>query len=316
MARPSYHDDTLLARWLSGELSAAEEADLRQRPEFKDYERLLGNISRMQAPEFDDAAAYARLSAARTAPLSETPHLRARQKKQRFSKLWYAAAASVALVCAAWFMLLNNNGEFEAPNGSVPQFSELADGSSIKLNDGSTASFATTENQRLVTLAGEAYFDVKKSEVPFIVQTDLGQVTVVGTSFNVYSRAGEMRVSCTSGQVRVKFNATAAAYPLTPGETVSVNSADSVLNTPNGPEHLDWLEGRSVFIDRPLEEALAELERQYDLKVDRSPKMDLTKTYDISFPHNDVERAVKSVIGPAKYTDYKREGNRIIPLPK
>ena len=100
MAKPSYHDDTLLARWLSGELSTAEEADLRQRPEFMDYERMLGNIGRMQPPEFNESAEFSRLSAARNAASSQTPHLRSRQKKNRgLRKIWYAAAASVALVC-------------------------------------------------------------------------------------------------------------------------------------------------------------------------------------------------------------------------
>ncbi|MFK8162202.1 MAG: FecR family protein [Lewinella sp.] len=318
MAKPSYHDDTLLARWLSGELSAAEEADLRQRPEFKDYERMLGNIGRMQPPEFDEAAEFSRLSAARSAASSETQHLRTRQKKaSSLRKIWYAAAASVALICAALFSLSDNNEEFIAANGGTPQLEELKDGSSVKLNDGSTVTFASSDTLRLATLSGEAYFDVEKSEIPFVVQTELGRVTVVGTSFNVYSRAGEMRVSCTSGKVRVKFNDVAAAYPLTPEESVSINAAGKVSESPNGPEHLDWLEeDRSVFINRPLSEALAELERQYDLQIDRSPTLDLTKTYDINFPNDNMDVAVKAVLKPAGYTDYHQDGNLITPLPK
>ncbi|MFT6000233.1 MAG: transmembrane sensor [Neolewinella sp.] len=317
MAKPSYNDDTLLARWLSGELSAPEEADLRQRPEFKDYKRMLGNISRMQPPAFDEAEEFSRLSAARNAPSSEKPHLRARQKKRRLNKVWYAAAASVALACVAWFLLLNNQRDFKARNGAIPQFAALEDGSSIKLNDGSTLNFNPTEDRRLATLSGEGYFEVEKSEVPFIVQTELGQVTVVGTSFNVYSRAGRMTVSCTTGKVQVKFKTDTKAYLLTPGKSVSINTDGTVTDSLHGPEHLDWLEeNRSVFINRPLSEILTELERQYDLEVDRSPKLDLAKTYDVTFPNDNMDRAVKTVLRPAKYTDYSQDGNRIIPLPK
>lgn len=315
MAKPSYNDDTLLARWLSGELSAAEETDLRQRPEFKDYERMLGNISRMQPPAFDEAAEFSRLSAARSAPSSDKPHLRTRQKSRRLNKVWYAAA-SIALVCFAWFLLSQPQRNFEGLNGASPQLSDLEDGSSIKLNDGSTLNFSPKEDQRLATLSGEAYFDVQKSEIPFIVKTDLGQVTVVGTSFNVYSRNDTMSVSCTSGQVRVKFNGSDAAYPLTPGESVGINAAGEITESDNGEEHLDWLDNRSVFINRPLSEALAELERQYDLAVDRSPTLDLAKTYDISFPNDNLDVAVKAVLEPAGYTDYHQEGNLITPLPK
>lgn len=317
MAKPSYNDDTLLARWLSGELSAAEEADLRQRPEFKDYERMLGNISRMQPPAFDEAAEFSRLSAVRTAPSSEKPHLRARQKSRRINKVWYAAAASVALVCVAWLFLRNDPNHLEALNGASPTLNTLSDDSTVKLNDGSTLDFSPTEDQRLATLSGEAYFDVEKSEVPFIVQTELGRVTVVGTSFNVYSRAGRMTVSCKTGQVRVKFNASDAAYPLTPGESVSINAEGNIVEGINGDEHFDWLEAdRSVFIDRPLSEILAELERQYDLEVIRSPKMDLAKTYRTIFPNDNVDRALEVVTDIMGYTTYNQSGNQITPLPQ
>jgi ferric-dicitrate binding protein FerR (iron transport regulator) len=318
MAKPSYHDDTLLARWLSGELSTAEEADLRERPEFKDYERLLGNVSRMQPPEFDEAAEFSRLSAARTAASSQTPHLRARQKKNSsLQKVWYAAAASVALACAAWFFLLNNNEDFKALNGETPQFADLSDGSSIKLNDGSIASFTPTEEQRLATLSGEAYFEVEKSEVPFIVQTELGQVTVVGTSFNVYSRADEMTVSCTTGKVRVEFKGDAGVYLLTPGKSVSINAADSIVEIDNGAEHLDWLEkDRSVFINRPLSEVLAEFERQYALEVSRPSVLDVTKNYTITFPNDNEDLALSNVFDPIKdILTYTRNGNQIILRP-
>lgn len=316
MAKPSYNDDTLLARWLSGELSAAEEADLRQRPEFKDYERMLGNISRMQPPIFDEAAEFSRLSAARSAPSSAKPHLRTRQKTRRLNKVWYAAAASVALACAAWFILFNDQRDFEVLNGTIPQFAELEDDSRIKLNDGSTLLFAPTEEERLATMTGEAYFEVEKSDVPFVVQTELGRVTVVGTSFNVYSRAGRMTVSCKTGQVRVKFNASDAAYSLTPGQSVSISADRSVKDSLTEPGHLDWLEGnRSVFIKRPLSEILAELERQYDLEVIRSAKMDPNKTYTTTFPNDKVDDALEIVTEIMGYTTYNREGNRITPLP-
>ncbi|WP_020567111.1 FecR family protein [Neolewinella persica] len=317
MAKPSYNDDTLLARWLSGELSAAEETDLRQRPEFKDYERLLGNVGRMKPPEFDEAAEFSRLSAARTAPLSEKLHLRARQKKNNsIRKVWYAAAASVALACMAWFLLRSPQRDFEVLNGAVSQFAELEDGSMIKLNDGSTLLFVPTEEERLATMAGEAYFEVEKSEVPFIVRTELGQVTVVGTSFNVYSRAGRMAVSCTSGKVQVKFNANPKAYLLTPGESVSIYTSGEVTESKNGAEHLDWLENRSVFVDRPLSEILEEFERQYDLEVVRTSKMDLDKTYDVTFPNDDLDLALENILNPLKYTTYNRDGDKVTLLPR
>ena len=44
-------------------------------------------------------------------------------------------------------------------------------------------------DHRSLTLSGEAYFDVQKGNKPFTISTNQGQVTVLGTSFNVRSRA-------------------------------------------------------------------------------------------------------------------------------
>lgn len=46
-------------------------------------------------------------------------------------------------------------------------------------------------NERRVFLSGEAYFDVVKNDrKPFIVETDLGNIKVYGTEFNVKRYSG------------------------------------------------------------------------------------------------------------------------------
>ena len=56
----------------------------------------------------------------------------------------------------------------------------LSDGTNIQLNAGSALSYSKDYNikNREVFLDGEAYFDVTKSQFPFIVSTDYAQVTV------------------------------------------------------------------------------------------------------------------------------------------
>src|SRR5690606_28191969 len=71
----------------------------------------------------------------------------------------------------------------------------LSDGSQVWLDAGAELSFADDFNRSLrqVNIKGEAYFDVAKSvqqdkRIPFIVQTSLQKIEVLGTQFNVNAR--------------------------------------------------------------------------------------------------------------------------------
>lgn len=64
----------------------------------------------------------------------------------------------------------------------------LADGTKVWLNADSELRYPIqfTGNTREVSVAGEAFFEVTKQEgKPFIVKTSLGNITVLGTQFNV-----------------------------------------------------------------------------------------------------------------------------------
>ena len=64
----------------------------------------------------------------------------------------------------------------------------LADGTTVHLNAGSKLTYPVrfAGKRRIVALEGEAYFEVVQDEShPFVVQTHLGEVMVLGTAFNV-----------------------------------------------------------------------------------------------------------------------------------
>ncbi len=65
---------------------------------------------------------------------------------------------------------------------------ELADGSRVILNAGSKMTFPEkfTDSLRMVEFVGEGYFDIKKSEAPFVVKMNQMQVRVYGTRFNLF----------------------------------------------------------------------------------------------------------------------------------
>ena len=77
----------------------------------------------------------------------------------------------------------------------------LADGTTVHLNAGSKLLYPVrfVGKRRIVTLEGEAYFDVRKDEEhPFVVRTRFGEVTVLGTAFNInaYNDADACYTTC------------------------------------------------------------------------------------------------------------------------
>lgn len=71
-----------------------------------------------------------------------------------------------------------------------PSSVTLPDGTKVRLNTRSSLTYQQDfgREDRRVELSGEGYFDVKRDETKqFVVQTDFIDITVLGTSFNVYA---------------------------------------------------------------------------------------------------------------------------------
>jgi len=186
---------------------------------------------------------------------------------------------------------------------------DLPDGSNIRLNAASDLRFTASEQERLVSLTGEAFFDVTQDGRSFAVQTQTGRVTVLGTSFNVYSRAQILRVSCVTGRVRVSHPGTATDYTLEPGQSVALLADGTTEKSlPSTTEALDWLEGRSTFNGQPLGEVIAELERQFDLEIRTPASLDLLQPMQTGFPHDALDTALQIVFGAIDQLEYQRSG--------
>lgn len=309
MPTPPFNDDTLLARWLGGTLDAAEEAALRKRPDFADFERLVNATKGMEAPAFDVAENYKKLQAARakraTSPTKRHP-LRAVLRPA------LVAAAAIALLLSIWYFLPASEQQFVAERGQRIEAASLADGSVVSLNASSTLTFKRMTNERIARVSGEVFFDVAEATDTFRVITALGQVTVVGTAFNVYSRQDSLAVSCMEGKVRVAFAGLSTTTLLSPGESVyRISGSASRSDTTNVTTSLDWREGRSVFVNRPLAEILDGLERQFDLEIERPTGLDLNKRYDITFPNDNLTQALENTLTPVKNYTYIRSGKRV-----
>ncbi len=84
---------------------------------------------------------------------------------------------------------------------------ELPDGSIAYLNHNSTIAWDQEFEPRIVEIHGEIYFRVTKGETPFSVTTELGEVKVLGTEFNVKYDNDELVVEVEEGTVELKTKA-------------------------------------------------------------------------------------------------------------
>ncbi len=82
---------------------------------------------------------------------------------------------------------------------------ELPDGSMAYLNSNSSIEFSTNSNQRQVHQTGEVFYSIVKADLPFIVKTDVGEIRVLGTKFNVNSNNDELEVEVEEGSVELKI---------------------------------------------------------------------------------------------------------------
>ena len=147
----------------------------------------------------------------------------------------------------------------------------LSDGTKVHLNAESQLTYPIcfSDKERIVQVEGEAYFDVVADEEhPFVVQTHLGEITVLGTEFNVNAYADAPVCYTTLVRGKVNFSTpNAETIALSPGEQAVVFANSSTKRVVNLEEYVGWVNGMYIFNDRPLGDIMKTFERWYDIQV-------------------------------------------------
>lgn len=149
----------------------------------------------------------------------------------------------------------------------------LSDGTKVWLNAASTLSYPTNfkGNERLVVLTGEAYFEVSHdTRHPFIVRSAGQEIEVLGTSFNVNAYKDEARIATTliSGSVRLTTAGNFNPRKLRPGEQATVDYNGLSIREVDAVLYTAWKDGEFRFKATPLQEALRQIGRWYDIDID------------------------------------------------
>lgn len=145
----------------------------------------------------------------------------------------------------------------------------LPDSSQVLLNAHSRLSY-TQKEERLATLEGEAYFEVKKdTEHPFVVQAGTAKACVLGTSFNIrHYEQGQIHITLLTGSLAIESEATENPEIMKPGDDASLLEDGQIIIQEKGETSRPmWTSGYFSFDDAPLSEVLCELGRWYNVNV-------------------------------------------------
>lgn len=209
--------------------------------------------------------------------------------------VWLHAAASIAaIVIILPSIAFFYTKSIVAERGSHVSVA-LPDGSKVDLNAESKISYKPLWwfITRDVELTGEAYFEVEKGST-FNVHSGQYAVSVLGTTFNVFSRAGKFYTTCLTGKVNVSDKSESVI--LTPNMQASWDNGKVIAReVENAQESINWKLGKFVFVGVPLQEVIQEIERQYDIEV--SPNSNLDYLYSGNFTKANDPNDVLTIVG-------------------
>ncbi|TCC87857.1 FecR family protein [Pedobacter hiemivivus] len=157
----------------------------------------------------------------------------------------------------------------------------LPDGTQVWVNAGSTLKFPSTFEdmpERRVYLSGEAYFEVRQIQsvlnmkrrarkVPFIVQTNTQEITVLGTRFNINSYDEDGLIKTTLAQGLVKVSTPTENVTIKPGQAAYSSGTVIRVEKTDVAADLAWKNGEFNFDSDNLREVMKKIARWYDVKV-------------------------------------------------
>ena len=219
---------------------------------------------------------------------------------------WSVAAGILLLVSASIFYKFvlpathsskEITSQIDTRRGSKLKI-RLPDGTMVWLNANSHLDYKASEfanENREVTLVGEAFFDVVKNEkLPFVIHTGAINITVKGTAFNVKAYPDQPTIETVL--IRGVIEITTRQAPdrkiiLKPNEKIvipveqaavipgKIKPADSLLSQPlyavlklnsKNPERIaetSWINNMLEFNNETFEELLPRLESWFNIKI-------------------------------------------------
>jgi ferric-dicitrate binding protein FerR (iron transport regulator) len=201
-----------------------------------------------------------------------------------YTATWLRVAAAILVMIGAtatFYKTFSTVDSTELYAENEMKIETLIDGSVITLNENSSIKYLASfnEDQREISLEGEAFFDIERDETkPFIINLNHSKVTVLGTSFNIKSETKDelVRVFVKSGVVLFEYlpndsSTTYLSIELHAGDKVVYNNETNQLEAMDegSSSNVDmyWINKELVFDGIALHKVAKILEVVYDVEI-------------------------------------------------
>ncbi|TXE04795.1 FecR family protein [Algoriphagus aquimarinus] len=256
----------------------------------------------------------------------ETPSISSTHSKK---EVWYsffsvrrvAAILLIGFSCWALFETQNFSESEKAPIEWITKVNEagkktvihLNDGTVIHLNSNSKISYPKTftDSIRVISMEGEAFFDVEKETRPFIVEVNDAKVEVLGTSFNVNSVVeGKLEVALVSGKVKVNDKL---------GNQVMLDPMEMIVLEDNGKIYKQdfdvrsvtgWKDKYLVFTDDDFDTVVRKIKNWYGVEISTSGKFNTQWAYTGQYFDESLENVLEGIAQTSKIK-YKIKGKEV-----
>lgn len=320
-------NDDIKNRFLSGECTDEELVMLRdwmkanpeEARELFGMERLYDEMKAQSMPKEKILLAEHKMTERIEAMQAELHHA-------HIVRMWRRAAA-IVVVCVltgmAWMYLQHR--AFFKPEMVVAMASAendttvtLPDGTKVWLNKLASIQYPRDfeGEERKVLLDGEGYFEVTKNpHKPFIVESDVMSVRVLGTIFNFKVEKAKQRavVSLLQGEVRVAGNHNEGMMVLSPGQKACVDAKTGKMTLSEADVYQDalWHEHKTMFNNETIRGIARMLERIYQVQVVVDPAIDRSSTYSGVIKEKETIDSVLDLLQNTLPIRYKLKGNKV-----
>jgi len=265
-------------------------------------------------------------------------------KRRRLAIYSVSIAATVIFLVAGLVWLTSDKkksplvreksfSEVSSPIGSKTKL-VLPDSTVVWLNAGSKLTyneqFGTTN--RNTTLIGEAFFDVKKSTVPFIIHANKMQIKVLGTAFNVRAYPDEKttETSLIRGRVEIRLDKKPdRPFILEPNEKLIVSNEqqDEIKTKVQSKDPLvvyktltrtvdstivetSWVHNELIFQDEDFREIAMKIEKRYGVAIEFKDEKIANERLSGTFTSETIQEALNALQLATKF-HYTIKGNLI-----
>ncbi|MBK8806707.1 MAG: FecR domain-containing protein [Bacteroidales bacterium] len=308
--------ETLIVRYLSNDITQEESeqllAWLKQNPEnIRELKKLRHTstiLHQKASVQFDADRAFSNFEKER---ISEP-------KKFSLRKIVYLTASVAALILLVIGLVIFNTNKSEneliilaETQDSITEF-VLSDGSCVTLNSNAkiTSINHFDKDHRKLSLEGEAFFEVVPNKIsPFVVSVNNLTITVLGTSFNIFSDTISKKtvVTVKSGTVKVTHNT----------DSITINSGEQVtLNPTLTQSYTDiancdaWKTGHIIFQNTKLISVVETLNKNFNTNFEiASPELKECKLIATFYKTDDIEK-VKEVLSVVLRVEIKEENGK------